>query len=285
MQRDSQGSFAPQAGRDETGAPARRLRVIPGGLQTPLPPRPGRVGHPRPFSADSAGLRLKTDPLRILLVDDHAMFREGLASLILQVARHATIVEAASCLDAMEQFQGEYPFSIVLLDLAFRVGPSGLSAIDAIRTRCAATPIAVVSGADDDETVLGCLDHGAMGFIPKTATADVLMHAVALVLAGEPYFPLGAVRKGLPKRFQPAQFPPLGAGAELGNRWGLTPRENEILGRVVQGKANKVIAVELGIDEDTVRKHVSAILRKMGVRSRTQAVLAFVAAQSMARAD
>ncbi len=285
MPRDSQGTVAPPAGRDKTVAPARRLRLIPGGLQTPPPPRPGGFGYPRPFSADSAGLRLKTDPLRILLVDDHAMFREGLASLILQVARHATIVEAASCLDALEQFQGERPFSIVLLDLAFRVGPSGLLAIDAIRSRCAATPIAVVSGADDDETVLGCLDHGAMGFIPKTATADVLMHAVALVLAGEPYFPLGAVRKGLPKRLQAAQYPPLGAGLEPGTRWGLTPRENEILGRMVQGKANKVIAAELRIDEDTVRKHVSAILRKLRVRNRTQAVLAVVAAQSPAVTD
>jgi DNA-binding NarL/FixJ family response regulator len=250
-----------------------------------VPSRPGHLAAPRPFSANSAGLRLKTDPLRILLVDDHAMFREGLAGLILQVARHATIVEAATCLEALEQFHGDCPFSIVLLDLSFRFGPTGLTAIDAIRARCAATPIVVVSGADDIETVLGSLDHGAMGFIPKTATADVLMHAIALVLAGEPYFPLTAVQQGLPKRAQALELPQVAVEAASRTRWKLTPRENEILDRVVQGKANKVIACELQIDEDTVRKHVSAILRKLGVRNRTQAVLTVVAAQSPARTE
>lgn len=280
MQRDTQGFIASQTGGDRSGVPARRLRVIPGGLPGPTPSRTGNLAPPRPFSADSAGLRLKTDPLRILIVDDHAMFREGLASLILRVASHAIIEEAATCLDALEHFHGDCPFSIVLLDLSFRVGPTGLTAIDAIRARCAATPIVVVSGADDIETVLGSLDHGAMGFIPKTASADVLMHAIALVLAGEPYFPLAAVQRGLPKRAQAPEFPPVAVAAATRNRWGLTPRENEILDRVVQGKANKVIAGELQIDEDTVRKHVSAILRKLGVRNRTQAVLTVVAARA-----
>jgi DNA-binding NarL/FixJ family response regulator len=123
--------------------------------------------------------------------------------------------------------------------------------------------------------MLGAIDHGAMGFIPKTSTVDILFHAMALVLAGQSYFPIDAVRRGLART--PAPAPPASAerpGPAGIAAWNLTPRECEVLAIILQGKANKVIAAELGIhNEDTVRKHVSSILRKASVRTRTQLVL------------
>jgi len=267
-------SAAPAGGGD---APSdRHLRVIPGGLplaltgSDPAPPRP------RPFSLQDASSSLQTGPLSLLIVDDHAMFRQGLATVIRQIAPHATIAEASTCAEALELLGTGCPFSIILLDLRFNTGPTGLLAIDVIRERCAATPIAVVSGHDDTDTMLGAIDHGAMGFIPKTSTVDILLHAMALVLAGQSYFPIDAVRRGLARN--PLPSVPVGTESPRPDggvaAWTLTPRENDVLALILKGRPNKVIAAELGIhNEDTVRKHVSSILRKAGVRTRTQLVL------------
>lgn len=256
-------------------APAdRHLRVIPGGLPDagPVADRPPR--SPLPFSLQDASSTLRSTPLRLLVVDDHTMFRQGLSAIIGQIAPHASVAEASSCAEALEQLGAHCPFSIILLDLVFHTGPTGLHVIDLIRERCAATPIAVVSGHDDADTMLGAIDHGAMGFIPKTSSVEVLLHAMALVLAGQPYFPIAAVRHGLGPRVPPAAAEAPPARVEGRAAWRLTRRENEILELILLGKANKVIAAELNIhNEDTVRKHVSSVLRKAGVRTRTQLVL------------
>jgi DNA-binding NarL/FixJ family response regulator len=264
---------APSGGGD---APSdRRLHVIPGGLPDVRPAGDSASRRPRPFSLQDASSSLQTSPLSLLIVDDHAMFRQGLSTVIREIAPHATIAEAGTCAEALDLLGAGCPFSIILLDLSFGTGPTGLLAIDVIRERCAATPIAVVSGLDDTETMLGAIDHGAMGFIPKTSTVDILFHAMALVLAGQSYFPIDAVRRGLART--PAPAPPVSAqrpGPAGIAAWNLTPRECEVLAIILQGKANKVIAAELGIhNEDTVRKHVSSILRKASVRTRTQLVL------------
>lgn len=254
----------------------RRLQVIPGGLPQARPGSEPAPGRPRPFSLQDASSSLQTGPLSLLLVDDHALFRQGLSTVIRQIAPHTTISEAGTCAEALELLGTGCPFSIILLDLKFHTGPTGFLAIDVIRERCAATPIAVVSGHDDTDTMLGAIDHGAMGFIPKSSTVEILLHAMALVLAGQSYFPIDAVRRGLarnPLPATPATAPdtprPQGIAA-----WNLTPRENDVLALILKGKPNKVIAAELGIhNEDTVRKHVSSILRKACVRTRTQLVL------------
>lgn len=265
---------APARGGSDTPSD-RRLHVIPGGL-----PQAGPVGEsasrrPRPFSLQDASSSLQAGPLSLLIVDDHAMFRQSLSTVIRQIAPHATVAEAGTCAEALDLLGTGCPFSIILLDLKFQSGPTGLLAIDVIRERCAATPIAIVSGHDDTDTMLGAIDHGAMGFIPKSSTVEILLHAMALVLAGESYFPIDAVRSGLARN--PPPVPPVGSespGPAGVAAWNLTPRESEVLAIILRGKANKVIAAELGIhNEDTVRKHVSSILRKASVRTRTQLVL------------
>ena len=178
---------APSAGGD---APSdRRLHVIPGGLPQTQPGADTPPRRPRPFSLQDASSSLQTAPLSLLMVDDHAMFRQSLSTVIRHIAPHAAIAEAGSCAEALELLGTGCPFSIILLDLSFQTGPTGLLAIDVIRERCAATPIAVVSGLDDTDTMLGAIDHGAMGFIPKASSVEILLHAMALVLAGEAYFP------------------------------------------------------------------------------------------------
>lgn len=203
--------------------------------------------------------------MRILIVDDHDLFRKGLRHLLSGFDAELEITEAADCAQAIA-VAGE-AFHLVLLDLHMP-GLSGLEALHSLRTAFESSPIVVLSGEDDPRQVRRAIDAGAAGFIPKSSTPDVLRSALRLVLADEVYLPAVALK---------------GISDDDGDAGGVTPgrlgealseRQIEVLRKAVQGKANKVIARELTISEGTVKAHLSAAFRALGVHNRTEAVYA-----------
>jgi DNA-binding NarL/FixJ family response regulator len=204
--------------------------------------------------------------LRILVVDDHALFRQGLKLLLRELDDSMQVSEAADCAQA-EAMRAE-PFDLILVDLHMP-GITGLQALEAMRGAFEASRIVVLSGEEDPRLVRAAIDAGAAGFIPKASTPEVLLGAMRLILADGVYLPPVALR-GLDEPEAPQ------AGGAAGDRLGeaLSGRQLDVLRKAVQGKANKVIARELGISEGTVKAHLSAAFRALGVHNRTEAVYA-----------
>jgi DNA-binding NarL/FixJ family response regulator len=204
--------------------------------------------------------------VRILIVDDHALFRQGLRFLLRDLDAELEVTEAANCTQAVA-LAGE-PYSIILLDLHMP-GVAGLEALDAMRQAFETTRIVVLSGEEDPRQVRRAIDAGAAGFIPKSSTPEVLLSALRLVLADGIYLPKVAL-KGVDGD------PSAPTSAITSDRLSetLSERQVDVLRKAVQGKANKVIARELGIAEGTVKAHLSAAFRALGVHNRTEAVYA-----------
>jgi DNA-binding NarL/FixJ family response regulator len=197
----------------------------------------------------------------VLLVDDHALFREGLALLLREVDEGVVVRHAASVPQALQRLdEGGRP-DLILLDMVLP-GEQGLDALKRMREHAEEVPTVVISGAEDPQLVRDCIEAGAMGFIPKASDSRVMTAALRLVLSGGVYLPSLAIH-GSP--LVAAEPRPL---AEL------TPRQRDVLMRLVQGKPNKIIARELGISDTTVKTHVSAVLQCLGVHNRTEAVFA-----------
>jgi DNA-binding NarL/FixJ family response regulator len=203
--------------------------------------------------------------VRILIVDDHELFRKGLRHLLDRFDAELEILEAADC-DQAITLAGE-PFDLVLLDLHMP-GMTGLEALQRMRPAFESSPIVVLSGEDDPRQVRRAIDAGAAGFIPKSSTPDVLRSALRLVLADEVYLPAVALKGIAEDGGDTAPMTPGRIGEALSGR------QVDVLRKAVQGKANKVIARELGISEGTVKAHLSAAFRALGVHNRTEAVYA-----------
>ena len=193
--------------------------------------------------------------MKILVVEDHALFREGLKYLLRGLDEALEIHEAGTCAEALER-TAAHTYDLVLLDLMMP-GRSGLDALRALREAVPEHPVVVLSGEDDRHTIQAAIERGAMGFIPKASTPETLVQALRQILAGEVYLPETALEDS---EATAAELP------------ALTPRQFEVLRYIVQGKPNKVIAAELGLAHDTVRHHVSAVLAHLGARNRTEAV-------------
>ena len=201
--------------------------------------------------------------MNILLVDDHALFREGLKFLLRSLDAALEVDEASDCAKALEHAAAR-SHDLVLLDLKMP-GVAGLDALAALRDAIPDAPLVVLSGEDNPGVVRAAIEHGAMGFIPKSSTPEVLIQALRLVLARGVYLP--------PAVLDAAANPATAAESGTALR-GLTPRQMDVLRCVIQGKSNKVIARELDVSEGTVKAHLSSVLRALGARSRTEAVYA-----------
>jgi DNA-binding NarL/FixJ family response regulator len=201
--------------------------------------------------------------MNILLVDDHVLFREGLKFLLRSLDAALEVDEAGDCAQALEH-AARRSYDLVLLDLKMP-GVAGLDALAALRDAIPDAPLVVLSGEDNPGVVRAAIERGAMGFIPKSSTPEVLIQALRLVLARGVYLPSAV----LDLAADPATA--AGSGTALG---GLTPRQMDVLRCVIQGKSNKVIARELAVSEGTVKAHLSSVLRAFGARSRTEAVYA-----------
>lgn len=198
--------------------------------------------------------------MRILVVDDHPLIREALASVLHRLGAAVEVDTAADCAQGFERAaQGAEP-DLLLLDLALP-GLSGLAALEAWRARCPSLPVIVLSAGQDRATMLAVLAAGAAGFVPKSASNEVMLGAIRLVLEGGRYLP--------PELLEAAAPAPAGAPEPA-----LTPRQRDVLRLVARGVPNKLICRELGLAERTVKTHVTAVLRALNVASRTQAALA-----------
>jgi DNA-binding NarL/FixJ family response regulator len=207
--------------------------------------------------------------VKILLVDDHPLFRGGLKYLLQSLDEHLELDEAGNCSQA-EALATQRAYDLVLVDLKMP-GVGGLDALTVVRAALPSTPVVVVSGEDDPAVVRAAIECGAMGFIPKSSTPEVMIQALKLVLAHGIYLPPRVLAASqLP---DPAPVPSASASSDVGLT-GLSVRQMDVLRCVIQGKPNKVIARELDVAEGTVKAHLSSVLRALGARNRTEAVYA-----------
>ena len=200
---------------------------------------------------------------KFVIADDHPLFRGALKQALAGLSNVATILEAGDFDSAKATVAGNDDIDLVLLDLTMP-GAAGLSGLISLRGINAAVPLVVVSAHDDPETIRRSLELGASGFISKSASMEDIRGAVETVLKGGVTAPegidLGVERdpeiSDLIKRLQ-----------------SLTPQQTRVLGMLAEGLLNKQIAYELGVSEATIKAHVSAVLHKLAVDSRTQAVI------------
>jgi DNA-binding NarL/FixJ family response regulator len=223
---------------------------------------------------------LEMPAMNVLIADDHLLFRDGLRRLLAQFDADMTFFEASTYDEVRALCDGTRPFDLILLDLGMP-GWTGFSALGDIHAGLPKALLVVVSGSEKRSDLLAALENGAAGYIPKSSSAKVLLGALQLVLAGGIYLPEQAIRGGDRVDQMQGGYGGGAAGdqvedsAALGNGGGdqLTPRQRDVLARLRDGKSNKQIAHELGLTEGTVKVHVTAILRHLGVRNRTQAAL------------
>jgi DNA-binding NarL/FixJ family response regulator len=198
-----------------------------------------------------------------LVVDDHPLFRDALTLAIKTNHPNATIKEASSIEAAKDLLGGGERFDLVLLDLSMP-GVAGFEGFLELRSLDPKQPIVIVSALDDSRIVHEAVTLGAAGFIPKSARKLELAEAIDNVMQGN---------LALPKAYQPPVRDASGT-SDIGSRLSsLTPQQLRVLSMLRQGLLNKQIAHELGVGETTVKAHVSEILRKLDVASRTQAVI------------
>jgi len=205
--------------------------------------------------------------MNVLLIDDHFCAREGVACLLKQIIPELQVFEAENFNNGLALAK-QTPLNLVLLDVQLP-GKDGLTGLAELKVAFPDLCVVMFSGLDDRELVFEALRLGAMGFIVKTVSRQVFVEALRDVLSGKVYLPASAVGP------QPAVIPSMttDAGVRLVSdpaSLGLTPREFEVLSWVVQGKCNKEIARQLGIEEQTVRNHLRPIFQKFGVARRAE---------------
>ncbi|RZZ81086.1 MULTISPECIES: response regulator [Pseudoxanthomonas] len=200
----------------------------------------------------------------LLIADDHPLFRAALRGAAADAVAALEMLEADS-LDAVLQALEAHPeIDLVLLDLHMP-GNHGLAGLAAIRAQFPAVAVVVVSANDDPRVVRRALDHGAAGYLPKSAGLEELREAIRCVLACEQWLP-ASLRTAVTRAQSSAHDTAL--AARLAS---LSPQQFRVLGYVAQGLLNKQIADRLDVQERTVKAHVSSIFERLGVRNRTQA--------------
>jgi DNA-binding NarL/FixJ family response regulator len=200
---------------------------------------------------------------KIVLADDHPLFREALKQVITQRLKETQVVEAGSFAEVQSVLKSDADADLLLLDL-YMPGSHGFSTLTYIRHRYPELPVLVITASDSHIIVSRSLGHGASGFVSKSASMDELFDAIRAVLNGDIVTPINYSASEAENEEE------LG---EISERLAqLTPQQFRVLMMIKDGLLNKQIAYELAISEATIKAHVSAILRKLGVINRTQAV-------------
>ena len=207
--------------------------------------------------------------LKLLVVEDHALVREGLVRLLAQVEDGCQVSEAADIETALTVLDGGGEFDLVLLDLALP-GIDGFAGLDILRRRYPAMPVAVVSAFDDVPTITRVMNLGASGFIPKAYSGEALLNAVREVLDGNIVRP--TIQQGA--RLDDEKMLPPSKISVKPAEVGLTDRQAQVLALMVRGLSNRDIAEQLELSEGTVKIHATAVFKALGVGSRTQALVA-----------
>jgi len=209
--------------------------------------------------------------VKVLMIDDHHLIRDGMRPVLERLARPGEgldLLEAASFAGGLAEIGRHGDIELVLLDLRLP-DVAGFDALARLQREHPELPVVVMSGEDEAGLVREALQRGALGYVPKSSRPEVILHALRLVLSGGTYVPpeiMGG--DGTPER-----APANAASAGLASL-GLTPRQAEVLPLLLAGKSNKEICRELGMAEGTVKSHIAAIFKALGVATRVQAVLA-----------
>jgi DNA-binding NarL/FixJ family response regulator len=205
--------------------------------------------------------------LTILIADDHPLYRDALELVVNDVFPSASIVSCASQEEVLAVVDGDDNFDLILLDLKLP-GATDFSCLALLRKRTSVTPIVIVSAVEDAGTMRDAIEQGATGYLPKSSARVTMRNALQLVMSGGVFMPAAAVSSDWLRRSSPQQ-----AKSSDKQHSSLTERQQVVLELMAQGKSNKEIANDLSITEITVKAHVSAILRKLGVNNRVQAAM------------
>ncbi len=200
--------------------------------------------------------------VKILVIDDHALVREGLHQVLKGLDEGVTVLQAGTCAQAFDIAQQHLDLDLVLLDYHLP-DMTGLDALDVFGQRHPELPIVMLSGSANTQIMRQVLQSGASGFVTKSTLSNELLHAVRQVLDGEVYSP-----PELEGRNDVSGFD------QLSDKTPLTQRQELVLRELLDGRSNKDIASTLNVSEETVKTHVAAILRHFDVQNRTQAVVA-----------
>ncbi len=199
--------------------------------------------------------------MKILVVDDHALVREGLSQVLTDLDEALTVLQAGTCTLAFEIASQHPDLDLVLLDYHLP-DMNGLDALQVFARRHPEIPVLMLSGSASEKVLRQVMQRGAAGFLLKSGMTDELLQAVRIVLNGGVYFPYA---------IEPSRSPPLPPEEALLAK--LSPRQLQVLQCMVNGYSNKKISDTLHVSEETVKSHVTAILRNLGVENRTQAVM------------
>jgi len=201
---------------------------------------------------------------RLIIVDDHPLFRGALHQALSASFAQADIQEAGSLDELTAKLADDSEVDLVLLDLNMP-GVQGLSGLLFLRAQHPEVPVVIVSASEDPATIRRCIEFGASGFVPKSQPVEQIRSAVRAVLDGQVW---------TPKDIDLSAGKDKDASDLLSRLSTLTPQQVRVLMMLGEGLLNKQIAFKLGVSEATIKAHVSAILQKLGVDSRTQAVIA-----------
>jgi len=198
--------------------------------------------------------------MHVLIVDDHPLYREGVKALLWGLDANTQATGAANLEEALLTLKVDTRFDLVLLDMNLP-DASGLSALAAVKAAVDDVPVVILSAEEDPMRMLQAVESGAAGYIPKTTDQGVTVKALQLVMAHGIYLPPVALRHSK-----------MAASSADGTKPELSPRQRDVLKRLLQGKSNKVIARELDIAEGTVKAHLWSAYQVLGVSTRVQAM-------------
>lgn len=206
--------------------------------------------------------------LKLVVIEDHTLVREGLVRLLAQIEPDTLVREAADFEHGVALLESDNDVDLIFLDLALP-GIDGFAGLDVLRHRHPAIPVAVVSAFDDVPTINRVINLGASGFIPKAYSGEELLEAVREILDGKIFRPTNS-RPSPRLNESGSTTPPTVRPADIG----LTERQAQVLALMVRGLSNRDIGAQLSLSEGTVKIHVTAVLKTLGVTSRTQAMVA-----------
>lgn len=199
--------------------------------------------------------------MKILVADDHALFREGLRQVVQQLAADAVMLEAHDWQSALALLAQHPDMALALIDLTMP-GSEAFAGLQTLLDRAETVPVVVVSASESVLDMKRALDAGAMGYLTKSETPPVVLNALRLVLSGGIYVP--------PRLIRSSSYRPQDRNGTL--PFGLTARQFEVLTALAQGKSNKDIARDLNLSEATVKVHIGVIFKMLNVTSRAEAI-------------
>lgn len=228
-----------------------------------------RAAPETPKTEDQRAVDCMEPAYKILIADDHPLFREAITSVIEAGFSGSEVVETENLETALALAQEQDDFDLILLDLNMP-GMNGLNGLISLRNEAPTIPVVIVSAEEDKQVVLQAITYGAVGFITKSSPRAQMTQAIEQILAGNVYLPSDIIRTGK-ESTRRHRHDENNLAPELLNS--LTRRQLLVLERMSKGESNKQIAYNLNIAETTVKAHVSAILRKLNVHNRVQAIL------------